>query len=133
MRRVTKHMSMTLSDLIRQRMQQKGCSIRDLAAAAGVTYEHVRKIVKGDALPSRHSLQTLAKVLELELEEVEPLRVADGIRLKYGQIPKEITGRDPELQPIERYWHRLTKEQKATVTQLVRTLAHQIKRPSEEK
>lgn len=96
-----------------KRMLELKLTLRDLAAETGTTYEHVRKIMKGDTVPSRFMVQALAGALKMNQSEVERLATADRIRLKFGKIPLELAGKNPELEPLEHIWKHLTEEHKA--------------------
>jgi hypothetical protein len=54
----------------------------------------------------------LAEALKLDGEELERIATADRIRLKFGRIPYEIAGKNPELEPLERIWSQLSEEHK---------------------
>ena len=55
----------------------------------------------------------LATTLKMDNAELERLATADRIRLKFGKIPLEVAGKNPELEPLERVWNHLSKEHKA--------------------
>jgi transcriptional regulator with XRE-family HTH domain len=95
-----------------ERMNQLDLTIRQLAEHTGLTYEHIRKLAKGEAHPSRLALQELCRVLRLDLEEMETLAVADRIEKKYGGIPHALAGRHPELSLLAPWWDMLTQQQK---------------------
>lgn len=95
-----------------ERMNQLDLTIRQLAEHTGLTYEHIRKLAKGEAHPSRLALQELCRVLRLEPAEMESLAVADRIEKKYGGIPHALAGHHPELSLIAPWWDMLTQEQK---------------------
>lgn len=95
-----------------ERMNQLDLTIRQLAQRTGLTYEHIRKLAKGEAYPSRLALQELCRVLQLEPSRMETLAVADRIEKKYGGIPHALAGRHPELSLLAPWWDMLTQEQK---------------------
>lgn len=95
-----------------ERMNQLDLTIRQLAAHTGLTYEHIRKLAKGEAHPSRLALQELCRALRLDPGEMETLAVADRIEKKYGGIPHALAGRHPELSLLAPWWDMLTQEQK---------------------
>ena len=94
------------------RMNQLDLTIRQLAQRTGLTYEHIRKLAKGEAHPSRLALQELCRVLQLEPARLETLAVADRIEKKYGGIPHALAGQHPELSLLAPWWDMLTEEQK---------------------
>jgi transcriptional regulator with XRE-family HTH domain len=95
-----------------ERMNQLDFTIRQLAQRTGLTYEHIRKLAKGEAHPSRLSLQEVCRALQLPAEEMESLAVADRIEKKYGGIPHALAGHHPELSLLAPWWDMLTREQK---------------------
>lgn len=95
-----------------ERMNQLDLTIRQLAQRTGLTYEHIRKLAKGEAHPSRLALQELCRALQLEPARLETLAVADRIEKKYGGIPHALAGQHPELSLLAPWWDMLTGEQK---------------------
>lgn len=95
------------------RMRDLHLSIRDVSAKVGTSYEHVRSVVTGNALPSDLMARALAETLKIKKEELERLLTADRIRRKFGTIPLEIAGKNPELEPLERVWNHLSQDHKA--------------------
>lgn len=109
-------------------MADKNVSIRDLAEHIGSTYEYMRKLVRGLALPSKYMLNTLAPYLGFDIEAAQRLIAADKIIKQHGVIPLELSGKDPELEPLERDWQSLSREQKATIMSLFHSFIAQNKR-----
>jgi len=101
------------AERLTRRMEELNLSIADLAAQLGATYEHVRTLVRGKAVPSNVMAHALATALRMNKAELERLATADRIRAKYGKIPLELSGKNPELEPLERVWGYLSKEHKA--------------------
>jgi transcriptional regulator with XRE-family HTH domain len=95
-----------------ERMNQLDLTIRQLAERTGLTYEHIRKLAKGEAHPSRLALQEVCRVLQLDGAHMESLAVADRIEKKYGGIPHALAGQHPELSLLAPWWDMLTAEQK---------------------
>jgi hypothetical protein len=52
-------------------MTAKGVSIRSLAIMLGVTYEQARRIVRGEAVPSKPSLKLISLELELDFNQLD--------------------------------------------------------------
>jgi len=104
-------------------MQTRGLAIKDLAVLLDVTYEHARRLVRGEGVPSRPLIRRLAEALELSFDELNRLATADKIRMKFGTVPLELAGKNPELEPIERVWVHLTHDQKRDAITLVTSWA----------
>jgi len=94
-------------------MEELNLSIADLAEKVGATYEHVRSLVRGKSVPSKLMVDALAKALKMDSAELERLATADRIRVKFGKIPLELAGKNPEMEPLERVWKHLSEEHKA--------------------
>lgn len=98
---------------VTQRMHDLDLSIRDVAAKVGTSYEHVRNIAKGNVVPSKFMVRALAEALKFNRDELERIATADRIRVKFGTIPMELAGKNPELEPLERVWIHLSPDHKA--------------------
>ena len=53
-----------LADTLTNAFRDKDLSISSASEALGVSYEYVRKLLKGEALPSGHTLETLPPLQE---------------------------------------------------------------------
>lgn len=100
-------------EMLARKMRDLKLSIRDVATKVGTSYEHVRSIVKGKAVPSDLMARALAETLKINKDELERVVTADRIRRKFGTIPLEIAGKNPELEPLERVWIHLSQDHKA--------------------
>lgn len=116
-----------LAGIIQQAMDKKKLSIREVAEKLGTTYEHVRGVVRGLTVPSDLALKELCRALDIDFGAVAKLVVADRILAKYGTIPLELAGKNPELEPIERVWDRLSNEHKSTLVMMAQTFANKDK------
>ena len=120
---VNSHSDGRLARALAERMNELELTIKDVAARSGLTYEHVRKLVKGEAYPSRLALRELCQVLKLDHGKMNELAVADRLEKKYGGIPHALAGRHPELSLLERWWDLLTEEQKESFRIQIRSVA----------
>jgi transcriptional regulator with XRE-family HTH domain len=100
------------TERINAAMEDQGVSIKDLALALGITYEHARKVVRGLVIPHGLLLREICSVLALDHAELLKLVNTADIMKKYGSLPAEIAGKNPELQIIERAWASLSAAQK---------------------
>lgn len=119
--------STRLGDLLSSKMEEQGLSIKDLAEKIGMSYEHFRRIVKGQGIPSPLVLKALCELLGLNYMDAERMVTADRIRKKYGAIPLELSGKKPSLEPIERVWDLLTAEQQQDATTMIQAWAKRTK------
>jgi ribosome-binding protein aMBF1 (putative translation factor) len=104
--------SAQLGEMVTEAMNAQGVSIRSLAESLDITYEHARRISRGEAVPSKFILKAVCSLLELDYKELERLATQDKIRKKYGEVSLVLAGKDPTLEPIERAWPKLTDDQK---------------------
>lgn len=102
----------SLSEWVDSTMQDQGLGIRDVAEKLDLTYEHVRRIVRGEAIPSRYILKPLSELLGLNYEDVETLAMAERIRKKYGAIQVDILPRNAAFEPVEKVWNKLNDKQR---------------------
>ncbi len=94
-------------------MRELKLSLRDVSTKVGTSYEHVRSIVRGIVVPSDAMAEALAGALKIKKEELQRVITADRIRVKFGTIPLELAGKNPELEPLERVWNHLSQDHKA--------------------
>src|SRR5690349_6292058 len=121
------HVQAHLGELISTAMEQQGITMRDLARKLDITYEHVRRVVRGEGIPSKYVLKLFCEALGLNYKEAERLATQDKIMKKYGGIPLEISGKNPALQPIEGAWDALTEDQKRAAITMITSWAKQNK------
>ena len=114
-----------VGEIIQSAMSKRGVSRADLAEHLDLTYEHARRMVRGESIPPRHRLRRISEYLKIPLHDLEKQTVSDHIRLKHGAITLELSKKNPELEPIERAWVHLTDEQKASIVTMVQVLAQQ--------
>src|SRR5258706_15714269 len=93
-------------------MNARDLTIRQLAERSGMTYEHIRKLAKGAAYPSKLALRELCHVLDLDERRMDMLAVADRLEKKYGGIPHELAGKHPGVLVVARWGGVLTEEKK---------------------
>ena len=101
-----------VSEIISGALEAKGMSIKDLSKQTGTTYEHTRRMVRGESIPSFYLLRDVCPVLGLDINETEEVAKADRIVKKHGDLPSTLTTRVVGLEPIERVWLILTEDQK---------------------
>ncbi len=112
-----------ISRIIEKAMAKKKVTIRRMAEELEVTYEHARCIVRGLSIPSKHILPELSTLLGLDLRELGEAQVSAQINKKYGNIPLEIVGKNPELEPIQQVWADLSPQHKSDLILMAKTFA----------
>jgi transcriptional regulator with XRE-family HTH domain len=113
-----------LSLAIYGRSRELDLSVKEVADKVEVVYETMRKVVSGDRPPSKRLLRDICRVLKLDFDSLNALLVGQKLK-KYGDVPAQLAGKNPELAKIEEVWDFLTPEQKDHVNWLVESLAQQ--------
>jgi transcriptional regulator with XRE-family HTH domain len=113
-----------------ERMNELDLTVKQVAERTALSYEHIRKLVKGLAYPSRLALRELCRVLSLDLKNMETLLVADHVEEKYGGIPHALAGKHPELSLLAQSWDLLTPEQKDSFRIQIKSVAEANQRLS---
>jgi transcriptional regulator with XRE-family HTH domain len=112
-----------LGEMVSEAMEQHGVSIRGMAEALDITYEHARRISKGESVPSKFILKAVCQLLGLDYKTVEKIATEDKIRKKYGEVSLVLAGKDPTLEPVERAWSKLTEDQKKDAIAMINSWA----------
>lgn len=103
-------------------------SIRGLSVKLGVSYEYVRRLVRGLVLPSELASRELARFFGIDCEVFAALVERDRIAREYGNAYL-IPNSDPELAKLASSWELLTVKQKqALLSQLDLFLAQNLRR-----
>lgn len=115
MEKTTELSQTVIGQMIADKMEEKGLSIKDLAVKLDITYEHVRRIVRGEGVPAKYSLRAICEILGISFREAERVATADKVRKKYGASYLEVQGKKPSLEPLERIWEALTNDQQKDI------------------
>lgn len=111
-------MEPTLASLIREALDIRKESIRSLAKATGISYEHARKIVRGEASPSRHLLPVICQWLGIDPVRSQTLANMDRVRRKMPDIAIGVETSDPQLEPLIKIWGKLNTHQREDLISL---------------
>ena len=85
---------------LEQRMIEMGLSAPELARRTGVTYEHIRKLIMGQCLPSDSLLEQLCGKLGLSKREMNARVVKDRVIFRFGDAAWTACGLNPNLAPF---------------------------------
>lgn len=107
-----------LSQRIRERMEDKDVSVRELSASIQTSYENTRRMVQGRRRISEPVAHLLCKHLEIQPEEFAHLQTLDESR-DQAALPR------PSLTPMERFWVYLSEEHRQDLVCLARRWAGQ--------
>jgi transcriptional regulator with XRE-family HTH domain len=84
---------------LEQRRNEVGVSVRELATRAGSSYEHIRKLIMGQCLPSDALLGRLCAALELSKKEMNNRVLKDRMIFRYGDAAWRAAGIDVRAAP----------------------------------
>lgn len=76
-------------------MVKTNVTARELAVRVGITYEHVRKLLRGLCLPSESTLDKLCAVIFLNKKEMQENVSRDKMIYRYGDAVWRAAGIDP--------------------------------------
>jgi hypothetical protein len=106
-------------------MKQQGiASIKEVADGCDLKYETIRRAVVGDALPSRLVFDRLCDFLKLNKTELTKLWLQDRVEHQYGKASAALSGRNPELQPIEVVWPHISDQHKRDLVAIAKMFAN---------
>jgi transcriptional regulator with XRE-family HTH domain len=94
-----------------QAMEQRGFTLQTLAVEVGATYEHLRKLLKGIAYPSKSLLKELSGVLGVKYLDMDKLVTADKLEHKFGENLFSYMGSTQRLADYEELVPHLTQDQ----------------------
>jgi hypothetical protein len=97
---------------LQQEMDKAGMTMRDLAADLDMTYEFVRRLLRGDSLMSKANLKVMSARFKWNYPEMEKMLVQDRFRRNNGAEGAIAQAFNPEVDPFEKGWALLNDEQK---------------------
>lgn len=110
---------------LNEAMKAHNLSIRDLAEHTGGSYENMRRIVNGSNVPAEFLSRTICDAVGLDRVEMGRIAKADKIRIKYGTVPLELSGKKPGMELLDRVWDDLTPDQQRGITTMAQGWAKQ--------
>jgi transcriptional regulator with XRE-family HTH domain len=96
-----------VGQMIAEAMGKCNIPIRDLSRRLEFSYEHIRRIVRGECIPSKPALRMLCQELGIDFAKADRLATADRMNKKFGEVPAEISQKKPGMEPLERVWDDL--------------------------
>jgi transcriptional regulator with XRE-family HTH domain len=100
------------SEKLKDSMVRFNLSQQSTAARLGCSYEHVRKMVRGECLPSQELLRKLCSIFECEITAIEKLYRLDDARRRFGPTFWTVLGKDPRAEPFYILWPYLSREER---------------------
>jgi hypothetical protein len=98
-----------------QRMNEVGLSAGQVAKDARLTYEHVRKLLLGNCLPSDSALTRLCRVLGLSRPDMKQRVARDRMIFKFGDAAWTYWGVNPRSGQLEILFSVLKAEEQEFV------------------
>lgn len=108
---------------LEQRRNEVGISVRELATEAGSTYEHVRKLIMGQCLPSDSMLGRLCTALELNKREMSRRVLKDKMIFRFGDAAWQAAGIDARAAPCYILFPLLSRSERECFLVQLRALA----------
>ena len=108
-------------------LDRKEMSVADLAARVETSYEHMRKLFKGTAYPSKELLRKVTRATGMNFEEAEEAAMRDRMEKKFG--PAQVSGTiHPRMAAWEALIPQLTDAQNELLLSMVRGLIRETRR-----
>ena len=117
--------SSTFATLLTSAMRALGLSIQDTAELSGRSYEHIRKLVNGEALPSPLLVEKLAAVTKLPVAHAQQAAERDKLLRQYTpQTLAQVTKVSTRLERFRPLLEALTDEQADTAHAMLQGLVN---------
>ena len=101
-----------IAQKIQQAMDERGITLQDLAKHFDMSYEYMRRTVRGETNPSKNFLKLLCLFFGWDAKEMEVLLIQDKFRKHNGPLTLVAQGINPETEPFVRGWDFLEQSQK---------------------
>lgn len=111
------------SEALAEGMVRQGLTEKRLALRVGCSYEHIRKMLKSEALPSLPLLQRLCSVLALPERKLRRFALIDRMRKEFGDAFWSVLGIDPKCADVYILWEFLSEQERDYFTSCLRLLA----------
>ncbi len=108
------------SEKLTDSLAKSGLSQKMTAVRLGCSYEYVRKMIRGESLPSPILLKRLCSVFQWDRKKIEKLVLLDRCRRRYGPTFWTVLGKNPHYEPLYILWPYLTRGEQQMVVQLMR-------------
>ena len=117
-----------LGRLIQATMAAKGLSMRQVSELSnahnqrGLSYEHLRKIIKGNTVPSTWILEAISRTLGIPYPKLLETHQNSEAKMKYGKTVLQSLKLSPELYELDELIRGLTKDQREMMLSHMRSL-----------
>lgn len=99
----------TIGPWVTHAMNEKGLTMREMAKKLAITYEHVRRIARGESVPSRLLLKPMCELLGMDYEHAESLTQAQKMERMYGAVKVEFIPQN--MKELFSVWRDLSDSQ----------------------
>ena len=113
---------MKYADAVRNGLAAREMHIRQLSNAVGHSYEHCRKIVRGEPVVSKRLNAAICHVLKLNEAEMWRLAQREKANARFGVEIDANTALDASGKALLALWQRLDRPDRATLVRLAEAL-----------
>lgn len=110
------------SAAIAQHMAEQGVTIRDLSTRVRITYEHARRIVRGEAIPSTELATRISHVLSMNPDQLLLLGKADRMKEKFDVEILSVPDSD-DVETLKGIWTILSTERRRDLIEIAKLFA----------
>lgn len=110
------------SEQLADGMARQRVTAKALADTLGCSYEHIRKLLVGDVLPSSHLLLQLCAIFGWSEKKLRRFVMIDRVRKQFGDSFWRVLGRNPKYEALYILWEFLTDYEKDYFTACLRML-----------
>jgi transcriptional regulator with XRE-family HTH domain len=125
-----KQKSKKLAIVLRSQMAKTDLTVRDLESRTGLNYEHLRRIILGEAHPTDDELASICQIVDAPAAKLQLFSIEDRIYNDYGvMVSLEADGNAklidlaPEVALIARDWRALTHDQQVSFMVQIQAVA----------
>jgi transcriptional regulator with XRE-family HTH domain len=113
--------------LMQASMKERGMTLVDVAKAAGISYEHARRLAKGLTPPSRALTEVVSRLLGFDAGHAWDAAQSDRLHKKFGiQLDRTASGKGhPRVEECRNMLIALTPVQYQAVLSILRGFAGQ--------
>jgi transcriptional regulator with XRE-family HTH domain len=109
-------------------LDAKGMTLRNLALKTGLTYDHVRRIVKGLAHPATPNLKRVCKAVGLDYPTMQKALMQDKMQSKSGDTLSAATNRDQVSVAFDELTAQLTLDEASWFMKQMRSVINERKK-----
>ena len=125
-KRTSKPAANRFANMIGAELKERELWIKDVRDAGKITYEHARKLVRGEAVPSKAVSDNIAQLLGLNRDHLWAMAQEDKLERKYGTtLVAKAKHKDPRLAEFQDLILALRQDQVPAALAMLRGLVDQ--------